>query len=271
VNDLVIHPRDNALVLATHGRGLWVLDDLRPYRGIGTVAMAAPVTLASAAPVVYQKRLQGRLSHTGDVHFRGENPANGATFTVWAKDSGAAVSVVVKSAAGVEQWKQSITARRGPNTTMWNLRGPSLPPIPALVGAEVGEGEDAKRPIPGAFVRPGSYTVTAESGGAVVGRGSFEVRADRRQDASPAARAAWHTTLDSIATLYSATVALRQRTGTVNGERERADTIAELQARIGALYQALEPQVGPPTADMRAQLASYAALYARLERGVGKP
>jgi hypothetical protein len=48
----------------------------------------------------------------------------------------------------------------------------------------------------------------------------------------------------------------------------RADTIAELQVRIGALHQALEPQVGAPTADMRAQLASYSRLYARLERDV---
>ena len=28
VDDLVIHPRDNALVLGTHGRGIWILDDV---------------------------------------------------------------------------------------------------------------------------------------------------------------------------------------------------------------------------------------------------
>ena len=50
--------------------------------------------------------------------------------------------------------------------------------------------------------------------------------------------------------------------------RARGDTIAELQTRIGALHQLLEPQVGPPTADMRAQLASFSRLYARLERAV---
>jgi hypothetical protein len=48
----------------------------------------------------------------------------------------------------------------------------------------------------------------------------------------------------------------------------RADTIAELQTRLGALYQALEPQVGAPSANMRAQLASYSRLFARLERAV---
>jgi hypothetical protein len=48
----------------------------------------------------------------------------------------------------------------------------------------------------------------------------------------------------------------------------RADTVAELQTRLGALHQLLESQVAPPTADMRAQLASFSKLYARLERAV---
>jgi hypothetical protein len=48
----------------------------------------------------------------------------------------------------------------------------------------------------------------------------------------------------------------------------RADTLAELQTRLGALYQLLEPQVGAPTADMRAQLVSYSRLYARLQLAV---
>ena len=43
---------------------------------------------------------------------------------------------------------------------------------------------------------------------------------------------------------------------------------AELKTRLGALYQLLEPQVGAPTADMLAQLASYSRLYVRLERAV---
>ncbi|MCY7378817.1 MAG: hypothetical protein LH467_05680 [Gemmatimonadaceae bacterium] len=101
--------------------------------------------------------------------------------------------------------------------------------------------------------------------GDTLARRSFDVRADRRQDASPAARESWHAALDSIATLYVATSALEQRTRVLGpASRARADTIAELQMRVGALHQLLEPQVGPPTADMRAQLASFTRLYARL-------
>ena len=30
VRDIAIHPRDHDLVLATHGRGIWIVDDLTP-------------------------------------------------------------------------------------------------------------------------------------------------------------------------------------------------------------------------------------------------
>jgi hypothetical protein len=55
----------------------------------------------------------------------------------------------------------------------------------------------------------------------------------------------------------------RAREGNV---RARVDTIAELQTRVGALYQAMETQVSAPSADMRAQLASYSAIHARMAR-----
>ena len=33
IRDIVVHPRDNALVVATRGRGIWILDDLEPLQG----------------------------------------------------------------------------------------------------------------------------------------------------------------------------------------------------------------------------------------------
>lgn len=273
VNDVQIHARDHALVLATHGRGIWILDDVRPLRALATTALAAPVSLAPVRSVVWQKRLVKHLGHTGDMHFKGENPANGVTFTVWGRDSGATATLVVADASrgGKEQWRQAVTLRRGATTTTWDLRGPSLPALPA--GATGGEDEDARRAIPGALVRPGTYVVTLQAAGATVGQASFAVRADPRQDASPAVRERWHVALDSIATLYRATVALEQkvRAATATNAKERADAIAELQMRVGALFQALETQVGPPSADMRAQLASFTAVYARLLRGASAP
>jgi len=269
VNDIALHARDHALVLGTHGRGIWILDDVRPLRHLASPAFAAaPVTLAPIPGVVYQQRLASRLAHNGDMMFRGENPANGITFTVWSRDSGSAAILAVKRVGtSAEVWRQSLVTRRGATTAMWNLRGPSLPPPPSASGGD--EPEGGARPINGAFVAAGAYQVTLTMGDRVVGQGNFAVRPDRRQDASPAAVAAWHTSLDSIATLYRATSKLAERARNSAGDaRARADTIAELQTRLGALHQALEAQVGPPTTDMRAQLTSFSRLYVRLERSV---
>jgi hypothetical protein len=267
INDVALHRRDHSLVLGTHGRAIWILDDVRPLRHLTTIATSGPVTLAPTPDVVYQQRLAPRLAHNGDMMFRGENPPNGILFTVWSKDSGTIATLVVKRAAnGAEMWRNQMTTRRGANTATWNLRRPSLPPPPAASG---GEDDAAPRAIPGAFVPAGSYQVTLTVGDRVVGQSAFTIRPDRRQDASATAVAAWHTAIDSIATLYRSAATLAQRARSAGASvSARADTIAELQTRIGALHQTLESQVGAPTADMRAQLASYSKSYARLERAV---
>ena len=138
--------------------------------------------------------------------------------------------------------------------------------MPAAAGAA--DADAPARAALGAFVRPGRFTVTLDVSGQTVGKAMFDVRGDRRQDASLAAREAWQTALDSIATLARAAAALDKRVSTATDAagRERAATVAELRARLSALYQALEPQIGAPSADMRAQLASYSGLLARLDR-----
>ena len=41
VRDLAIQPRDNDLVLATHGRGIWIVDDITPLRALTPEVLAA--------------------------------------------------------------------------------------------------------------------------------------------------------------------------------------------------------------------------------------
>jgi hypothetical protein len=257
VNDLVLHPRDHALVLATHGRGLWVLDDVRPLRN---TRPGPAVQLAPGPQTVRQQRRVPRIGHTGDMHFRGENPANGLPITLWAADSGRSVTVTVRAVPGGEVYRQAVTTRRGLTTLVWNLRGAPLP----AVGAS---GDDDERPRggPSAFVRPGPYTVVLEADGQVIGQRTVTVLADARQDASSATREAWHMALDTTAALARRTATLAQRLR-ASGPKDKADTAAELQARVTALFSQLEAQIGLPTADMRAQLSSYAAVLNRLER-----
>jgi photosystem II stability/assembly factor-like uncharacterized protein len=48
VDDIVIHPRENDLVLGTHGRGIWILDDITPLEELSEAILAANVHMFSA-------------------------------------------------------------------------------------------------------------------------------------------------------------------------------------------------------------------------------
>ena len=50
-------PRDNDLVLATHGRGIWIIDDITPLRALTPDLVKQEVAFVSARPV--QQRIEG--------------------------------------------------------------------------------------------------------------------------------------------------------------------------------------------------------------------
>ncbi|MGD2071552.1 MAG: hypothetical protein PVI57_23005 [Gemmatimonadota bacterium] len=78
---LVVHPRDHDLAIGTHGRGAWIIDDIRPLR-----EMAADPALAEAdlhlfgPPPAYQHTvgMTGPFYFPGDTKFQGENRPYGA-------------------------------------------------------------------------------------------------------------------------------------------------------------------------------------------------
>jgi photosystem II stability/assembly factor-like uncharacterized protein len=82
VSDLAIHPRDNDLILATHGRALFVLDDIRPLRKLQPATLGEPLHLFAPPPVqqVVRATSRGELV-PGDGAFQGENRPYGALVT----------------------------------------------------------------------------------------------------------------------------------------------------------------------------------------------
>src|SRR6202022_1622006 len=43
VRDLAVHPRDDDLVIATHGRGIWIIDDITPPRAPPPAPLASDI------------------------------------------------------------------------------------------------------------------------------------------------------------------------------------------------------------------------------------
>jgi photosystem II stability/assembly factor-like uncharacterized protein len=99
--DLVIHPREQDLVIGTFGRAAWVLDDIRPLRAVTAdrailnkeISIFTPPTAYQAA---YQQPTGSRFG--ADDLFNGENRKEGAMITYYLKEGKKAVSKEDKKA-----------------------------------------------------------------------------------------------------------------------------------------------------------------------------
>jgi hypothetical protein len=82
VMDMVIHPRDLDLVVATHGRAIYVLDDITPLREISAETLAKPVHVYPTQPAMLIRGPRGGGVRGGGAgEFQGENRPIGALLT----------------------------------------------------------------------------------------------------------------------------------------------------------------------------------------------
>lgn len=127
VSDMVIHPREDDLVMGTFGRSIWILDDIRPLREIAakTANAIGEENLHLFSPpdehiMIIGESIGYRDGKVGDGLYNGENRAEGALLTYWLKNSeGGEVQIEVKDADGnhVRSLKQK--AKHGINRINW--------------------------------------------------------------------------------------------------------------------------------------------------------
>ena len=113
VHDLVIHSRDADLVAATHGRSIWILDDITALQQLTPEVRAETLHVFESRRATRWARIDlGRKQP--DFLFRGENPPPGGLIHFYLKDAPAGpVQVVVEDASGGRTW--SVTSS-GPGT-----------------------------------------------------------------------------------------------------------------------------------------------------------
>ena len=86
VHDLYIHPRENDLIAATHGRGLWIMDDLSALRQASDIPAATEVILLEPGrPGTKWLEITRGGYGRGNLYFKGENPPGGAMIHVYFK------------------------------------------------------------------------------------------------------------------------------------------------------------------------------------------
>jgi len=263
-NDLVIHPRDNALVLASHARGVWVYDQLNALQELTPAVAGKPAHLFTLQPA-HQLRTVNVRPHAGDMIFRGENPAVGALVDYWLGDAGSTVTLTVHDSTGRLVQTLTPATQRGLNRVVWNLRHADLP---LRSGGGEDDDEGPRPTTPGPLVMPGSYTVRLVAGATRLEQ-KVLVREDPRLTVTRAERAAWTAFHREIAQLVERFVPVAERiralTGTDEATKDRKRQAQELQSRIATLYGAVGRWTGVPTADQRTQLAYYQRMARTLE------
>jgi photosystem II stability/assembly factor-like uncharacterized protein len=176
VHDIVVHPRENDLIVATHGRSVWILDDATPVQ-----QMTATIANSNAHLFPVRSGLRFASFFTrygiGDKVFTGPNPAYGALITYYLKDKlddKATFKIEIRDESGkLVQELTKPSREKGLNRVAWNLRygGAEVRRPPS--GEETAFGGGPRGPQ----VLPGSYTVKLTVGDKV-----YEQAVDVRLD-----------------------------------------------------------------------------------------
>jgi photosystem II stability/assembly factor-like uncharacterized protein len=270
VRDLVV--KDDDLVVGTHGRSFWILDDITPLRQVDPRVLASPAFLY--AP---QRATRVRWNMNTDTPLPpdepgGQNPPDGAVINYYLKEAVAGpVTLEIADTAGriVRRYSSSDPVRpvtdEGNVPRYW-IRPDAAPPQTAGMHRFVWDlhftapqvetfkypiaavpGDTPRQPI-GPWVPPGRYTVTLIAGDARVSQ-PLEVRMDPRVKTQPSDLEQQFTlsmrVYDAIGRVHAA---LPRATSDGAPSSAGGDSARKLQADLLTTYEALQEVDAAPTA-----------------------
>ena len=157
VDDLVIHPRENDLVIGTHGRSIWILDDIGPLEALTPEVLASDVHLLPIKRA-RQCSIYSPQAWFGAGQFFAPNPDYGAGITYYLGKASAdkKVGINIHDGQGNLIRKLEGPGERGLNRIFWDLR--TEPSGPAREGRPGGGAEGAR----GLTVPPGVYKAVVD-------------------------------------------------------------------------------------------------------------
>jgi len=189
VRDIVIHPRESDLVLATHGRGIWIVDDITPLRKLTPDVMTQEAAFLSAKPA--QQRLVANGGWVeGSAVFTGPNPPDAAVITYYQKKRHifGKMKLEIFDAQGKLVDTLPPNSRRGISRVDWpmRLKAPRVPPA-ATAAFEAAQGP---RVLPGTYavkMTRGTQTYTTQLAVTLDPRAKFSLE-DRKLELDAAMR-----------------------------------------------------------------------------------
>jgi hypothetical protein len=244
VRDLALQDRKDDLVLATHGRGIWVIDDISPLRALSAQVLASNVALIPSRPV--EQRIQGNGGWAeGDASYAGDNPASGATISYYQKARHVIgrMKLEILDASGKVVDEVPASKRRGLNRVSWSMRTkpPQVPPAAALAGASAF----------GERFLPGDYTVRLIKAGQVASE-PLTLTLDQRTTFTLADRQAQFAAAERVKSMFER---MSKLVAQINGVRDQTAALAE-SANTPPEVKASASQLGAKADDIRKEIVA---------------
>jgi len=269
VDDILIHPRDNDLIVGTHGRSIWVLDNISSLEALTPDAIKSDAFLVPPARARLLSIYNPQAWYGAGQYFA-PNPDFGALVEYYLRaGSKDEVSVTVADARGTMVRTIKGTSRAGLNRVSWDLR--MEPPVPDGSRDAPAVGGFGGAPQ-GPLVLPGVYAVTVSGAGRSL-KGELHVEGDPRVIFADADRRTRQTVLLNLYALQKSLTAARAAGATAVGQLDapgrttqasraevssrltqvQSELVAQFNA-VNGLSRAIEGYSGLPTADQRRQL-----------------
>jgi photosystem II stability/assembly factor-like uncharacterized protein len=275
VRDIVVQERDSDLVIATHGRGIWIIDDITPLRKLTTDVMAQDAVFLMGRPAQQRFNANGGWSE-GNGTFYGANPPDAALITYYQKKRHiyGKMKLEIFDPQGKLVDTLAANSRRGISRVEWpmRLKAPRVPPA-AVAAFEAAQGPR---------VLPGKYTVKLTRGKEVYttdmvieldARAKY-TEADRAENLAATMRvynllADMSYDVDSINAVHAALLARAEEAGKdaalAKRLNELATAVEEMRKKIVATTEG-----GAVTGEERIREKT-TALYGELNNYEGKP
>ena len=273
IRDLVLHEDD--VVVGTHGRGFWILDDIEPLRQV----RAAGDTAYLFKP---QRAWRFRWNKNTDTPLpadepAGENPPEGAILDYWLPSAVSEVTLEVLDGSGnvirrfhsgdpvppVQDtgnvpwyWIRPVrvpSAAAGMHRFVWDLHYPPLagPPSYPIAAVPFNTAPDASSP----WVLPGTYTVRLTAGGKTMTQ-PLVVQMDPRVK-TPAA---------GLAQQFALSLEMYDALRKLDAVKEPAEAVGKVKQSLRALLDILQAADVAPTAQTLAAIENVRAQLAALPK-----
>jgi hypothetical protein len=266
VHDLAIQERENDLVVGTHGRGAFILDDLTPLEQLTRAKSATVAHLFPVRDATLVLPDGSRNSGMGSSGYTGQNPAAGAmiAYLVSAVAPGDSARLEVVDGAGTVVRQLAFNRQPGLYRQVWDMRvgapltGPVVAAPAGRAGGGGGVGGGGGGGGGGGFGRgggggeitfvamPGAYrarlTITPGSGSALAMEQPFMLTRDAAVILTDAELRQLHTTRLTIARLQA-------------GLRETQAKLDTVQRQLGEARRAADSSSATPAAT-KEQLAA---------------